>query len=260
MQQQTAARLWRLPLVCLWIGFGLVLAAANALLTRFSGGTAHRLAPSLTRLWMRGLLRILPLRVRYLGAPVAGAAIWASNHVSWIDIAVLGARAPLRFLSKAEVRRWPVIGWLANAAGTLYLQRGEGRAGEIDRVIGEALDQGQSVVIFAEGTTTDGSRVRAFHGRLLGSALRTGRPVQPVAIAYRCAGERDMTAPFIGDDDFTSHLWRVLGSSMIDVEVSFPPAVVGAEHSRSQLARSAHSSVVAALGLQTPSSIAAGAS
>ncbi len=249
----TWRRLWRTPLVCAWITAGLLLAATQASVELMSNTLAARTRPHLTRLWMRGLVCLLPLEIRHVGTPVAGPAVWTSNHISWLDIVVLGAHSPLRFLSKAEVARWPIIGWLATAAGTLYLRRGDGMAGELDKIIEGALEQGERVVIFAEGTTTDGSLVRTFHGRLLGSAVRLGLPVQPVAIAYRCAGQRDSIAPFIADDEFTAHLWRLLGAPRIEVEVTFPEALPSGASNRNQLARQARQRVVQALGMESDS-------
>lgn len=243
-------RIWRAALVCAWIAFGVLLVALQALIKLISSDLAARTRPRLSQLWMGGMIQLLPLQLRYIGSPITGPAVWVSNHLSWLDILVLGAHTPLRFLSKAEVAGWPVIGWLATAGGTLYLRRGAGVAGELDECIEHALENGERVAIFAEGTTTDGSQVRTFHGRLLGSAVRSGMPVQPVAIAYRCGGRRDSIAPFIADDEFTTHLWRLLGARSIEVEVIFPEALNSAGSTRNQLARQARQSVLQALGME----------
>jgi 1-acyl-sn-glycerol-3-phosphate acyltransferase len=170
--------------------------------------------------------------------------------VSWLDIVVLGAQAPVHFLSKAEVRDWPVIGWLAGAAGTCFIQRGQGTSSTVQEQLTSVLVAQRSLVIFAEGTTTAGDRVRTFHGRLLSAAIEAQVPTQPVALAYRYASERDSIAPFINDDEFSQHLWRLLGSKDIEVDVRFLPILDSSRLNRNQLARSAHASVCQALGLE----------
>ncbi len=162
------------------------------------------------RLCFGGAARGLGFRVQQEGAIARGPVLFVSNHVSWADIPVLGGIAPLRFLSKAEVARWPLIGWLATQAGTLFIRRGSGRAGESCSEISRALNQSQSVLIFPEGTTTVGLTVLPFHSRLLQSAVDSGVMIQPITIGYRRAGQPDHLAPFVGDDDFQRHLWRLL--------------------------------------------------
>jgi 1-acyl-sn-glycerol-3-phosphate acyltransferase len=205
--------------------------------------------PRLTRLWLRGLIAILPLRIHCRGKPTEHTSLLVSNHISWLDIVVIGAQAPVHFLSKAEVRRWPVVGWLANAAGTLFIQRGQATGQSLHEQLCNALQRGDSLVIFAEGTTTEGDRIRPFHGRLLGCAIESSAPVQPVALAYQRDGDRDVIVPFVNDDEFSSHLLRLLGSPPIDVEMHFLPLVHCQDLSRNQLARDVRSTVVQALGV-----------
>jgi 1-acyl-sn-glycerol-3-phosphate acyltransferase len=101
--------------------------------------------------------------------------LWVSNHVSWTDIPLLGMLTPLSFLSKAEVRHWPVAGWLAEKAGTLFI-RGGGDGQRLREQISGQLEQRQPLLIFPEGTTTDGRSLRTFHGRLLAGAIDHGTP------------------------------------------------------------------------------------
>ena len=242
-------RLVRLIAVIGWISCGLLLVCWVQLMQRLRPARVDRQRQKLTRWWMRNLIRILPLRVRVTGAPPARTALWVSNHVSWLDIVVLGAQAPVHFLSKAEVRDWPVIGWLAGAAGTCFIQRGQGTSSTVQDQLTDVLAADRSLVIFAEGTTTAGDKVRTFHGRLLAAAIEAQVPTQPIAVAYRHAGERDTFAPFIDDDEFSQHLWRLLSSRDIDVEIHFLPVLESTAMNRNQLARSAHAAVAQALGL-----------
>lgn len=251
-------RLWRIPLVVIWLLVGLLLSAGVAVESRIAADQTQRCRNRLTRLWMRGLIGLLPLRIHRHGRPARQTALLVSNHVSWLDIVAIGAQAPVHFLSKAEVRQWPVIGWLANAAGTRFIQRGKATGETLHSHLRNALQQGESLVIFAEGTTTAGDRVRAFHGRLMSCAIESNTPVQPVAIAYRRDGQRDLLAPFIDDDEFSRHLLRLLGSPAIDVDVHFLPPVHCQSYNRNQLAREVQGAVVQALGL-AETGVAAGA-
>jgi len=226
------------------------MAGLAALLTRLAPAQAQAIRSRLSQAWMSGLVSLLPLHVHCRGALPQQPSLWLSNHVSWLDIVLLGRLAPLHFLSKAEVADWPVIGWLAKGAGTLFIQRGTGAAASLTDQLSDMLAAGRSLMIFPEGTTTAGDRVRTFHGRLLGCAVETGTPVQPVAIAYRRGGERDGVAPFIDDDEFTAHLWRLLGSERIEVEIHLLPTLPAGSAPRNQLAREARESVTQALGLE----------
>lgn len=244
-------RLWRAPLVALWVLLGMLL---TALLQLLPGRWREPPRQGITRLWMRGLLSLLPLRIRYHGQPTPDTALWVGNHVSWLDIILLGARAPVRFVAKAEVRQWPLLGWLAERAGTVFIHRGQASGASLNQRLGKVMQQGHNLMVFAEGTTTAGDRVRTFHGRLFGCAIEQRLPIQPVALAYRRCEQRDSIAPFIDDDEFSRHLWRLLGASPIDVDVSFLPLIDSHARGRNELARRAHRAVTQALGLADDSS------
>lgn len=241
-------RLSKAPLVAAWIACGLAMVALVATIAMLWPKQAQPARARLCQVWMTGLVAILPLQVRCTGDLPHQPALWVSNHVSWLDIVLLGRLAPLHFLSKAEVAAWPVIGWLARGAGTLFIERGMGSGG-LNAQLAQTLEANRSLVIFPEGTTTAGDQVRTFHGRLLGCAVETATPLQPVAIAYRSQGERDVVAPFIGDDEFTTHLWRLLGSDRIEVDIILLPPIISAGVPRNQLARDARQVVAQALGV-----------
>lgn len=186
----------------------------------------------------RGACRCLNLRIRCHGpAPVENVLV-VSNHVSWCDIPILGGLAPVRFLSKAEVAEWPLIGWLARQAGTLFIRRGGGKARTVRSAITAALAGGESVLLFPEGTTSAGLTVLPFHGLLLGAAREANVLIQPATICYRRNGRPDPVAPFVGDDTFHNHLTRFLRNPASRVDVLFhePIANTGALTS-SELAR-----------------------
>lgn len=236
------------------IGLGLLLASGVVVLERLARG--RDLMPRrqrLTRWFLARLAGALPFRVRVEGEVPTVPMLWVSNHVSWTDIPLLGMLAPLSFLSKAEVRAWPVAGWLAHKAGTLFIRRGSGESNLVGQQLGRHLGLGRNLLIFPEGTTTDGSLVRTFHGRLLTSACETGVAVQPVAIRYLRDGERDSVAPFIGEDDLVSHLVRLLRSPCSEVEIHLLTPIPSSGRHRNALAREAQQAVQVALFGEAPS-------
>lgn len=237
-------RLVRLAAVLL---LGMLLAGFVALLERIRRRDLMDLRQRLTSWYLRRLSAALPFEVEVQGELPAEPMLWVSNHVSWTDIPLLGQLMPLSFLSKAEVRTWPLAGWLAHKAGTLFIRRGSGDSNLLARQLHRHLSAGRQLLIFPEGTTTDGQQVRTFHGRLLTSAIEAGVAVQPVAIRYLRGGEHDALAPFIGDDDLPSHLLRLFRGERARVEIQLltPIASVGLE--RNALARQAQRAVQFAL-------------
>lgn len=163
--------------------------------------------------------RCLGFQLTLRGERPREPVLLVSNHVSWSDIPILGGVAPLRFLSKSEVRAWPVIGWLAEQAGTLFIRRGGGQALAARDQIAGTLARGQSVLVFPEGTTSVGITVLPFHGRLLSAAAQAGVAIQPISIGYRRDDLPDHLAPFVGDDRFESHLIRMLRAPAVSVEI-----------------------------------------
>lgn len=193
--------------------------------------------------------RCLGFRVNIRGARPEGTVLLVSNHISWSDIPILGGVLPLRFLSKVEVRSWPVIGWLAEQAGTLFIRRGGGQAQATRGQIADTLRSGQSVLVFPEGTTTLGITVLPFHSRLLSAAIDAKIPIQPISIGYRRDNHPDHLAPFIGDDQFEQHLIRMLREPAVSVDVILhEPVLVRAEDDLQAIAQALHDKVQAGLG------------
>lgn len=196
--------------------------------------------------WHRRLLAIFGLRLQVEGMPLREPHVTMANHVSWLDIPVLGALEPTRFVGKSEIRDWPIAGWLAMAAGTFFLRRGKGGSAPLlDRLVPHLRARG-SVVIFPEGTTTDGTEVRPFHARLFGAAVVSPCPVQPVTIQYGLSDDGENIAPFVGDDSLGAHILRLLQAPGLPVRVSYGPPLQPTV-TRDELAREAESVVRAAL-------------
>lgn len=183
-----------------------------------------RLVKRCKRWWLNKATRIMGVHIRVHGQiPDQKGVLLASNHVSWFDIPLLGGLTQLNFLSKAEVRDWPLIGKLAESTGTLFIRRGAGDANRVADQISDYLEAGRSVLFFPEGTTSSGEDVGRFHPKLFRSALRHSAQVCPVALSYFVPGHDGNPIAFIGDDEFTQHLWKLLQYPRIEANVSFLP-------------------------------------
>lgn len=218
------------------VGLGLGMASVFGVMERLKLNSTQVRRQRWSQFFMARLSRALPFRINVFGQLPDTSMLWVSNHVSWTDIALLGQLTPLSFLSKADVRGWPVAGWLAAKAGSLFIRRGAGDSQLIRQQIHHHLSQGLPLLMFPEGTTTDGRCVRTFHGRLLSAAIDSGAHLQPVAIRYLRNGSTDPIAPFIGDDDLLSHLMRLFSHDTADVEIHLLEPIACLNQERAVLA------------------------
>jgi 1-acyl-sn-glycerol-3-phosphate acyltransferase len=181
---------------------------------------------------------------------LAGPVLLVANHVSWIDVQALGAVAGARFVAKSEVRDWPLVGALAARLGTIFLRRGHRRdAMRVKNLLARLLVTGERVVVFPEGTTTDGTRVAPFYAALLQAAVDAAIPVQPVAIQHRERdGTRSDAAAFVDDMSFLRSLGRVLERPGIVTEIVFGPPIWAADKTRRDLAARCRGFITAELG------------
>lgn len=187
---------------------------------------------------------ICGVEVRTSGAP-HGAVLLVSNHVSWLDMVAIQLLGPARFVAKREVRGWPVIGAIADRLGTVYVDRRSPRdAAVAAKQVAALLRAGETVVLFPEGTTTDGSTLREFHASLLQAPIDAGAKVQPVALTYRepVNGLPCVRAAYCGGDGLVESIWRTL-SGRVQVRVAFGRVMhVRGQHRRT-LAATLHSEV-----------------
>ncbi len=197
--------------------------------------------------WNRRLLEILHVRLHCRGAPPEGAALVVANHVSWLDVPVLGACAPVAFLSKESIAHWPLIGWFARAAGTLFIRRGRGEAAQVARLLAERLAEGRQVALFPEGRIGDGHEVGRFFPRLFAAAIDSGAPVIPVALRYRYRGRPDDAVVYRSGRTFMGILFRILARPESEVEAVFCPPIPSKEKDRRTLAREAEAAIQAVL-------------
>lgn len=178
------------------------------------------------------------------GTPPPRPALVVANHVSWLDIPVLGALFPVSFVSKIEIRHWPLIGMLAARSGTVFIQRGgKNAANQAAEQIAFRLRRGDHIAVFPEATTSDGHDVRRFHPRLFGAAVHAEALLQPIAIRYPHARGVHPAAPFIDNDALFNHGVRVLGEKQIDVEVTVCQPLASSGVDRRKLANQAHETI-----------------
>lgn len=234
-------------LAVVWTIFGLFLSAGIFPLVN------PRSRPRLARHWSSGLLAILGIRVAADPMPDLGGGyhMVVSNHVSWVDIFVLLSVMPIRFVSKAEVRRWPVAGFLASSAGTLFLDRSRKReAAALGPEMQRAIQSGELIGIFPEGTTTDGSIIRPFYSSLIQPAIQIGAALLPTGLLYRSAdGQRHTVIPFIGQQSFLQSFIAILRTPGARVEVRFGPTIPTDGLERRELAHRAETEVARLVGL-----------
>ena len=204
------------------------------------------------RWWSAALLRTLGLELRARGTPRPGAKLVVANHVSWLDIAALHAVMPeAHFVSKADVRHWPLVGRLVAGAGTLFIEREKKRdALRVVHQMAEALQGGQTVAVFPEGTTGDGRALLPFHANLMQAAIATGVPVQPVLLRYFDPDHPiSPHAEFLGDTTLRQSLWRMARARGLGVEVTVLPAEGTAHADRRALAEQVRQQIAAALAV-----------
>lgn len=206
------------------------------------------------RLAMRmsgALLGTIGLRCDVRGEIPRRPLLLVANHVSWLDVQLLNAIVPARFVAKAETRRWPVCGAIAAAFDTFFLERGSLRnTARVKARVASALAAGQSVAVFPEGTTTDGRSLARFYAALFQAAVDAGVPVQPVAIRYpRADDSANPAAAFVDDMSFVDSLMCIAREGALGARLTFAPPIASDGMSRRMLAATARRQIAEALGL-----------
>lgn len=207
LTQRQLRRLRRAGGLAFAMGYGFAMATTTGAM--WNPGQGKHVV--LVQRFCRALCQAMGVQLMLHGPVPRQQALWVANHISWLDVAVIGARARVFFLAKAEIARWPVMGALARAGGTLFIQRGSGDAGSVAQQVADFLRQGMPVLFFPEATTTDGRTVRKVHGKLLAAALQTRTPIQPVVLCYvNQQGGLDLRVPFVDDITMAEHLSEML--------------------------------------------------
>ena len=218
-----------------------------------------RVWPIIPLLFFRSLLKIFGVRLKVAGPRPKRGTLVVANHISWFDILAIGAITPLSFIAKSDVKTWPLLGQLSLLQRTVFVDRRRGRHNKTD---GDTLTQrligGDTIVIFAEGTNSDGLKVLPFKSTLFAGverlakseAPRAGVPVQAMTIAYRrlhdmAMGRRQrMSYAWLGEIGLASHFLFMLASAPITIEVMFhEPLPDEMKVQRKQMARTLHAQV-----------------
>lgn len=178
--------------------------------------------------WSLTLLQKFAIKVVVNGQPpTEGPLLLAANHISWLDIVVMLAARPCRFVSKADIKYWPVIGAMASAGGTLFIERESRRdAMRVVHHMAEQLSNGDVLAVFPEGTTSDGISLLPFHANLFQAAIAVNAPVMPVAISFvdEASGTTSLAPCYIGDDTLMQSLWRTLMAPPLCVVLTYGDA------------------------------------
>lgn len=242
--------LLRLPLLAfhLLINLPLTLLAINPLFARITVG-GERWDHRTIRWWSGGLMRVFGFRVRRVGTPLSGACFVVANHASWLDIELVHSQRMVHFVAKSEISRWPLVGWLASRAGTIYHKRGSTESlGTVSDIMLERLKQGYAVAVFAEGGTAPTLRVRTFHARVFQTPRDARVPIQPVGLNYLRGGLPDPSVCFKDGESFFGNFWRLLGDPGKLAEVHFlDPIIDSGEGGRRELAIAARGAILKAL-------------
>ncbi|MGH8029839.1 MAG: lysophospholipid acyltransferase family protein [Arenimonas sp.] len=243
--------LWRTPwlLLHVLVVLPITMLLVNPLTARWTrrGERVDHLA---IRLWSAGLLRVFGLRTRRFGTPLPGAGLFVANHVSWIDITLMHSQRVVGFVAKAEISRWPIIGWLAARGGTIYHHRGDNDSlhGVMHQMV-QRLQDGHSVGVFPEGRTTDGQRIGVFHARIFQPAVLANVQAQPVALKYGARGDAQTLVAFQKNEHFLGNFLRLLGEPPRMAEVHFLEPVAASDEGRRRMAETCRDRIIAAMGL-----------
>jgi 1-acyl-sn-glycerol-3-phosphate acyltransferase len=188
--------------------------------------------------WSVKTLRILGIALKSQGQSLAAGHLVVANHISWLDIAGVHAVLPqARFVSKADVKHWPLVGALVEGAGTLFIERASKRdALRVVHQTAAALQAGDCVAVFPEGTTGAGPEMLPFHANLLQAAVSVDAPVLPVVLRWYEPGERfSSSARFIGNTTLVQSLWRIASAKGLGIDVQILPSVMATGQDRRAL-------------------------
>jgi 1-acyl-sn-glycerol-3-phosphate acyltransferase len=212
---------------------------------------------SITKWWARKLLRILNIVLSVHGErPAADARnlIVAANHISWVDIFVINATQPSRFIAKAEIRDWPIAGWLCDKSGTIFIRRARRTdTARINETMHAVLAEGATIGFFPEGTTTAGDKLLKFHTSLFEPAVANLATIAPAAIRYRASdGEPSMAAAFIGELSFAESIGIVISEKSMIAEIIFAPQIEASGLTRREVAIQSEIAIAGILGVPLP--------
>lgn len=242
--------LWRVPLLLLHILLGILLCSLilswnqHVVMKNGEEPFAHRMI----RWWSTQLLRVFGMRSVRFGEPLADPVLFVANHTSWIDIELLHSQRAACFVAKAEIARWPLVGWMAATGGTIFHRRGSNHSlSTVMQVMVERLHGGRSVAVFPEGGTGYHGVLKTFHARIFQAALDARVAVQPVALRFARDGRRVIDTGFRENESFVHNIVRLLGEAPVDAEVHFLTPVPASPDARRRMAELSRERIGAAL-------------
>jgi len=216
---------------------------------------ARGLSSFIITTWLGIVTRLFGVKIKTFGTPLKEKTLFVSNHISWLDVLVLGSLVPTHFLSKHEVKTMPVLGWLATRGGTLYIKRGnKGSASVASSEITAVLKQKHNSLVFAEGKTTDGN-IKKFHSRMMQSAIDAQAMVQPIAIFYPSLNpqtqkiELNPDTLFINDTTIGESANLIFRSPHTDIEVHYLEPIDSTGMTRDEISQHAYNEVEEAIRL-----------
>lgn len=244
-QLSVSAACFRGLFVACHIIYGMLLAAVYPAL----GGSARR---RILKQWSRKLLGILHVGLETSGsghAPAGRGQLFVANHISWLDVIAMNAVAPACFVAKAEVRDWPLLGWMCRRIGTLFIRRDARQdAARVNCEIVEMLRNGECVALFPEGTSTEGIYPGHFHSSLLQGPIDSGAAIHPLAIRYHDGSSNpNLDAAYVDDMTFIQSLWKILRSPSLHATLAYLPALQVAGKTRRTLAAEAQGAIHTAI-------------
>lgn len=247
--------LWRVPALLLHVLIGLPLTTAIiALPTRnVVLRSGERVDHRAIRWWSRMLMRVFGIRVVRRGEALPGGVLLVSNHRSWMDIELIHSCRHACFVAKAEIARWPLVGWMAARGGTIFHQRGNTESlNGVSETMVARLRAGLGVAVFPEGGIRPGNRVHTFHARIFQAAIDAGVPAQPIALRATRSGLPTDALSERGREGFLRCFLRLLGDPPTLVEVIFLDPVLADGSGRRRMADACRGQIVAALGQIEP--------
>lgn len=242
-QVRLIARLGAILAITLTLG---LLRLAAAPLRWLSGEAERQLRCALLRCWGHCLCRVMGVRARVTGKAPRAPCLLVCNHLGYLDIPLLAARAPAVFVARADLAHWPLVGLLARSAGTVFVDRSRRRAVVAANAgIRAAVARGDRVILFPEGTSSAGTAVLPFMPSLLAVAAETGLAVHYATLVYRTPPGEAPPGDVVcwwGNHEFLPHLLRLLQLRWIDAQLHFADEPVGPAP-RKQLASALHAAI-----------------
>lgn len=222
--------------------------------TRLHGTESHDLNDeqhTIIENWLHRSAEIIGIEFHVHGKATESPTFVVANHISWIDIIIISSVVPVSFLSKAEIRRWPIIGTLAAKAGTLFIHRGaKNGAEEAIKLMQKKLVAGHNVASFPEAKTTDGTQVHPFHARIFAAAIEANVLVQPIALCYPTKTNiKDVNpiVPYVEGPNLVRHAFKIMCAKQTIAAVTFCKPIETSGKMRKELAQSAQDAIAQVL-------------